>query len=187
MGGKREEKFNTSVHNPGGSMRKEKNRKFGFSGHAGQDLVEFGLVLPLLLLIFFGVLDLGRAFHASIQMANSARVGARFATLHPRAPDSEIKDKSVQEAISSGIVLAQNNITITCKCLKEVEESVKCLKEVGPVPWDTPCPRTPLPNNRLLSGARIRVIVNYDFDLLFGGIVGLPNIPIQRSIDMIMP
>jgi hypothetical protein len=144
------------------------------SGRKGQDLVEFALVLPLLLLIVFGVLDLGRAFPAAIQMANSARVSARYATLHVRATDLEIKNTAVQEAISSGIALVPNDITITC------------LNE-GSAIWNTPCSRTVPPNSRLLSGARIRVIVNYDFDLLLGSIVGIPNIPIRRSIDMIVP
>jgi hypothetical protein len=49
----------------------------------GQDLVEFGLLLPLLLLIFFGVIDLGRIMHASIAITNAARVGARYGSMYP--------------------------------------------------------------------------------------------------------
>jgi len=48
------------------------------SGAAGQELVELALLIPLLLLIAVGVLDLGRLFHASITITNSARVKPRM-------------------------------------------------------------------------------------------------------------
>ena len=115
MGGSQVEKPNIR------SSKKDKmpvikpKRRAWLFGFAGQDLVEFALVLPILILVVFGVLDLGRVFHAAIQMANSARVSARYATLHPRATDLEIKDIGVQEAIGSGIVLARNNHLINHK------------------------------------------------------------------------
>ena len=48
------------------------------NGSKGQELMEFAIVLPLLLLIVFGVLDLGRLFHALITITNAAREGARY-------------------------------------------------------------------------------------------------------------
>jgi Flp pilus assembly protein TadG len=47
--------------------------------NAGQALVEFSLVLPVLALIFMGVLDLGRAYHTQVALANAARVGIIYA------------------------------------------------------------------------------------------------------------
>lgn len=44
---------------------------------SGQSLLEFALVLPLLLLVIFGVLDLGFAVYASNTVALSSREGAR--------------------------------------------------------------------------------------------------------------
>src|SRR5947209_18946194 len=46
---------------------------------AGQALTEFSLLLPVLALIFIGVLDLGRAFHTEVAASNAARVGLLFA------------------------------------------------------------------------------------------------------------
>src|SRR5438105_15297947 len=46
---------------------------------AGQALPEFVLVLPILILIFMGVLDLGRAFHTHVAVSNAARVGVIYA------------------------------------------------------------------------------------------------------------
>jgi len=49
--------------------------------HRGQALVEFGLTLPLLLVILLGVADLGRVFQAGIVMESAARAAAEAAAL----------------------------------------------------------------------------------------------------------
>ncbi|HLG51271.1 MAG TPA: TadE family protein, partial [Chloroflexota bacterium] len=44
------------------------------AGHGrGQALVELALILPVLVLLAMGTLDLGRAFGAYLSMANAAR------------------------------------------------------------------------------------------------------------------
>jgi hypothetical protein len=45
----------------------------------GQSLVEFGLVLPMLLVLLLGVVDFGRVFHAGIVTESSARNAAEAA------------------------------------------------------------------------------------------------------------
>ena len=50
---------------------------------AGQAMVEFALILPLLVLIAFGILDLGRVFYTYEALANATREGARYCALHP--------------------------------------------------------------------------------------------------------
>ncbi len=56
-----------------------------FSGRVARDrgaaAVEFALVLPLLLLIVFGIIDFGRALNAQITLTQAAREGARLAAL----------------------------------------------------------------------------------------------------------
>ena len=49
----------------------------------GQSLVEFALILPLFMLIIFGIFDLGRAIYAYSALHNSAREGARYGAVHP--------------------------------------------------------------------------------------------------------
>jgi Flp pilus assembly protein TadG len=80
---------------------------------SGQELVEFALVLPLLLLVVFGVLDLGRVFHSAITITNAAREGARYAMLHP---DDVVGTENVtlNEAQNSGIDLSTSVINVTC-------------------------------------------------------------------------
>lgn len=43
----------------------------------GQSLVEFALILPVLILIFMGIVDFGRAIYAYNSVSNAAREGAR--------------------------------------------------------------------------------------------------------------
>ncbi|MCG0274878.1 MAG: pilus assembly protein [Thermosediminibacteraceae bacterium] len=59
-----------------------------FRTQRGQAVVEFALVLPLLVLILFGVLEFGRIFHTYIVITNAAREGARLGAVGK--PDSEI-------------------------------------------------------------------------------------------------
>lgn len=47
----------------------------------GAAAVEFALLLPLLLLIVFGIIDFGRALNAQITLTQAAREGARVAAL----------------------------------------------------------------------------------------------------------
>jgi hypothetical protein len=51
----------------------------------GQSLVEFALTLPILLLIIFGLIDLGRAVFISNSLAEAARDGARYGSVQARS------------------------------------------------------------------------------------------------------
>ncbi len=82
-------------------------------GTQGQELVELAILIPLLLLIAFGVLDMGRLFHASITITNAAREGARFGTFDP-SDVAGILNATQAEAQSSGIDLSGSTITVTC-------------------------------------------------------------------------
>ena len=47
----------------------------------GAAAVEFALLLPVLLLLVFGIIDFGRALNAQITLTQAAREGARIAAL----------------------------------------------------------------------------------------------------------
>ncbi|MCL5264017.1 MAG: pilus assembly protein [Chloroflexi bacterium] len=48
-------------------------------GEKGQSVVELAIMMPVLLLMLLGSLDLGRAFYSYLTITNAARVGAQFA------------------------------------------------------------------------------------------------------------
>ena len=50
----------------------------------GQSLVEFALAVPVIILLFMGIFDLGRAIFAYNTVSNAARDGARLAIVDQR-------------------------------------------------------------------------------------------------------
>lgn len=49
----------------------------------GQSLVELAVILPVLLLLVAGTIDLGRAFFARVAIENAAKEGAIYGAMHP--------------------------------------------------------------------------------------------------------
>ncbi|MEH7352858.1 TadE/TadG family type IV pilus assembly protein [Neobacillus drentensis] len=47
----------------------------------GQSLVEFALILPVLVMLLFGIVDFGRAFHAYLTIDHAGREAARAASI----------------------------------------------------------------------------------------------------------
>jgi Flp pilus assembly protein TadG len=71
----------------------------------GQGLVEFALVIPLILLLFMGIFDFGRAIYAYNTVANAARQGARVAAVNQANPGppndtSCAEDQPVENAVT---------------------------------------------------------------------------------------
>lgn len=68
-----------------------------FRSQRGQAVAEFALVVPLLVLILFGVMEFGRIFHTYILITNAAREGARLGALGK--PDDEIRARIYEVAM----------------------------------------------------------------------------------------
>ena len=66
----------------------------------GSNLVEFALVAPVLIVILFGIADVGRAFYDYISMTNAVREGARYAARDPLETAAVIQTK-MQDEIDS--------------------------------------------------------------------------------------
>ena len=71
-----------SMHAPSLPFRRRRQRT------RGQSVVEFALVTPLLLLIFAGAADFGRAFYAYVAIENAAKEGALFGANLPLCDDA---------------------------------------------------------------------------------------------------
>lgn len=79
----------------------------------GQAMVEMALVLPLLLLLLFGIMECGRVFASYIEVEHAARDGARYAAIHSSASDSTIKSVITNKCVL--VSLSNDDITITTK------------------------------------------------------------------------
>lgn len=70
----------------------------------GQSLVEFAIMLPVLLIILAGVLDLGRLYYAYVAVTDAAAEGASYAAIKP--DDSAGIYKRAQAASGGQVQLA---------------------------------------------------------------------------------
>jgi Flp pilus assembly protein TadG len=77
----------------------------------GQNLVELGLVVPVLVLMLVGLVEFGRFFGMRSTIADAARVGARTAVLPGTHSLSEIQDIVRDELTGRGLNASQAYIT----------------------------------------------------------------------------
>jgi Flp pilus assembly protein TadG len=66
----------------------------------GNAVVEFALVLPILLLVLFGITELGRMIMTKNVLATASREGARYAAVHPVSDSTDAKAR-VNEVLAA--------------------------------------------------------------------------------------
>jgi len=126
----------------------------------GQAVLEFMLVLPVLLIVLFGVLDLGRVYFSAIGLVSAAREGARYLAAYPGDVSNSFnntKQIAIQEASGSGISIGE--IIVTCTS----DDNINCD-----------------------GGSPATVTVTGEFELVLGWVIPGP-ISITRSAEMIVP
>ena len=103
----------------------------------GAELIEFGLTLPLLLLLVLGIIEFGFMFQEYEVVTNAAREGARLGTLIPSAgyTTTEAQNRAMDYLQAGGldsaratpaptVVLSQAAITGTGRCIPVVTATV---------------------------------------------------------------
>jgi hypothetical protein len=140
-------------------MRPHKNAGPGSKRRQrGQSLVETAIVVPILLLLVAAVVDFGRIFDAYIVLTNAVREGARYGTLRdPQPPPIEVAGIVVTDVLGSGT-------NITHMELFNADDNVEVL----------------------MGSKAVTVTATYDFDLWFGGIVGIPTLSVSKQAVMPM-
>jgi Flp pilus assembly protein TadG len=135
----------------------------------GDSLLEFAFAVPLLLIVSFGLLDLGRAFFSVIIISNASREGARYLTRHPKDYKidgfgntfSGTKNAAIAEANGSIVNLDPADIDIFNCTVDALTDACK-------------------------SGIPIEVRVTTQTDLVMGWIMQGP-ITVTRSTKMMVP
>jgi hypothetical protein len=140
-----------------GGFPRNLHRHRSSNGSRGQELAEFAIVLPLLLLVVFGIMDLGRLFHSLITITNAAREGARYAMIFP---DDLIGIDFVtrREAQYSGISLDPGASSVSVTYPQGFGEHLP-----------------------------VRVTVTYRFQLFIAGILPSSNLTLMRYAEMMVP
>lgn len=90
----------------------DRKRKLVFltHGNRGQSLVEFAFILPVILLVLFGITEFGRAVLTVNILTSAAREGARLAIVtEPNVPNVEAKVTEV--CLAAGVT--PKAITVT--------------------------------------------------------------------------
>jgi len=82
-------------------------------GESGQALVEFLIVVPILLMLFFGIVELGAAWRTFQVVTNTAREGARAAVL-PGATEAGVLAIVQGRLATGGLNAAEATVDIVC-------------------------------------------------------------------------
>ena len=90
----------------------------------GQAFVEFAIVLPVLVLLVFGIAQFGLAFRNYLAITDAARVGARAAAVKRTSTPCTAARDAIQSAVSTG-QWAQISSRITCSAGANVGDQVK--------------------------------------------------------------
>jgi len=98
------ERPETASRRPGGRVRRR--------GERGQSLVELALMLPVILFLLVGVVEVGNALNAYLTVVDGARDGARLGS-KGAASDADIKALVVTETERLASPVADSDITIT--------------------------------------------------------------------------
>jgi Flp pilus assembly protein TadG len=87
----------------------------------GQALVEFALVLPIFLILLFGIIDFGRYVYAANALNNGVREGARYGSVTIRPSplcDGLSRDACVTAVVKSmswGVPASSITTTVSCE------------------------------------------------------------------------
>ncbi len=100
----------------------------GLRRQRGQTLVETALVLPLLMLLVFGIVEIARAASVMQTLDNAARDGAQWSARPLEGTDSlplvsDVQTRVVTDAAAAGITLSPFNVSVN----QEVDQVVNGL------------------------------------------------------------
>jgi Flp pilus assembly protein TadG len=84
----------------------------------GQALVEFALVIPIFLLVIFGLVDLGRAVFVNNTIAEAARDGARYGSVQARSYNDASR-ATVEDWVLDRLAGEVPNPTVTVTCIPQ--------------------------------------------------------------------
>ncbi len=81
----------------------------------GQSMVEFALVLPLFLLLIFGLIDGGRLVYINNSVAEAAREGARWGSVQGRSTNAAGRQSIRDYTVERMTAVPNAQVTVTCE------------------------------------------------------------------------
>jgi hypothetical protein len=137
----------------------------------GATAVEFAIILPLLLLVIFGIIEWGLYMYNRQILTNAVREGTRYGVLmRPGGPSRNENDADENPKIKSEVVRYAANWLVTFGDADDAElttNDVKIVPETG---------------RSLTFGSDLRVEVEYDYQFLFLSLPPLNLGPLEIKI-----
>ncbi len=138
----------------------------------GTAALEFVLVLPLLLIVWFGIVELSRAWHSLNIVTTAAREGARVGTVTPLDGGGLFDPSAAQDRIDG--ILAAANLVRSSAWSTATVNAVTCVPPVV----------TP-PEPDCVPDSRVRVDVTVTFETAVPLVLPiLQSLTIQQSASM---
>jgi Flp pilus assembly protein TadG len=143
---------------------------------AGQSLVEFALILPLLVLVLFGIIELGIVLNLYIGMTNSAREAARAGAVYQYTGAAPLNTQPIdQQAAPIDLQRTQYVSSIITGTINPIIVPTTLTVTVS-------YPTSP-PSDPYRAGDTINVQLAYDHQLFFG-ILGPRKITLKATSAM---
>ena len=92
-------------------MKKLINRKVSYGSERGAAALEFAIVVPVLLLLLLGLIDIGRLLLVDMSLLSAAQQGARVSAIN-----AGVSDSSLAAAVSKSVPDALINISVLGNC-----------------------------------------------------------------------
>jgi Flp pilus assembly protein TadG len=145
------------------------------AGERGQAVVEFAIVIPVLLLVVFGILQFGILYNNYIQLTNAADAGGRLFSIEraQAAPCSDVQanvDAAAANLNVSNLVVTMQEIGTNAQQWSSSPSGATC-------PW---------PAAAMVSGDTALVTVQYPWTLGFLGLniyTGQMSTTVQENIS----
>jgi len=139
----------------------------------GQSLVEFALVIPLFMLIFCGICDLGFGLFSRMSVINAARDGARSAVMvqdHSTIPG--VAAAAAKSAAAGGLI-DPSKVTVNATCLL-----------TNPTTGSVSSPAT-INCALAVVGDSVLVVVHYPYKAIFPLLLGA-SLDLSSSVQMVI-
>ena len=100
---------------------------------SAQALVEFALVLPIMIMIILGAMDIGRLFFLKMSLVNAAREGANYLAFYPEDIDNGYADTFTvisEEGSNSFVTLTEADVSYSGCCTRGLPVEVTVTRTV---------------------------------------------------------
>jgi Flp pilus assembly protein TadG len=113
----------------------------------GGAMVEFALILPFLLIIIWGIVDISRAFQAIDSLTSAVREGARVAAVQASRPDTGVTATAIQQIVVQdftplGAPLVQDSVHVAWDGTQVTVTASYVFQALTPLLWAPTITRT---------------------------------------------